>query len=162
MGPNVLVVQAQNVIASKEWEAAENALRSESMPPIWLEYVFNSLQRLNNQDEIGSVLSAAIGFEIMMRGLLARHLSAETASQKIVTTLLDQVNLRSIVNRVEDMRFWGPEWNRKFDSSKFNELMNCRDAIMHRADVKVLRGKDLRKMYRALLEFAYFIDSSIT
>jgi hypothetical protein len=159
MGPRVMVAQAENVITSKDWEAAENALLSESLPPIWFEYVFDALQRLSNQDEVGSVLSAAIGFELMMRGLLTRHLSAETANQKIVTTLLHQVNRRAIVNRVKDIKYWNREWEKTFNNSEFNELMNFRDAIMHRADTKALRGKDLRKMYSVLLQFAYFMDS---
>lgn len=162
MGPSMLVAPAIAIVTKEAWEGAENALKSGLMPPIWIEYAFDALQRLSNRDKVGSVLSAAIAFEIMMRSLVADHLSRKSAKEKIITTLLDEVNIRAIVSRAKHMHFQGQEWKDKFKSSTFNELMDWRNAIIHRADVGYLTGKDLPKMYRALLEFGYFIKSQIT
>jgi hypothetical protein len=45
--------------------------------------------------------------------------------------------------------------------SDFDNLMNARDKIMHAADVEILDGVELRKIYKSVEKFCYFVDAHI-
>jgi hypothetical protein len=161
-GRQMLHAQISAEVTIEQWEVAQIALSAELTPPIWFDFLFEAIQRLNNGDELAAILSAAIGLEAIMRSLFSKHLSPETFSEPIVQEVFDLTNLRAIVNRRRKMSFWkrkGLEqvWREK----EFQELLNCRDAIMHRAKADLAGNRNLRTTFNNLLEFAYVVDEKI-
>lgn len=154
-------VQMEKTISEVQWHETQSTLNAEITAPVWFDFIFEAMQRLNNKDTVAAVLSAAVGLELIIRTSLSLHLSNESAKQPIVTTILDQANLRTIMNHRKRMTLWDAAWEKQFDNSAFEQLMNCRDAIMHRGDVSVLMKPDWQKVFRRLLDFAYFVDERI-
>jgi arsenate reductase-like glutaredoxin family protein len=156
----VINLRSQAFITDAQWHATQLTLNAAITPPAWFDFIFEALQRFNNKDIVAAVISAAIGFEMIMRNLVALHLSLESAQQQIVTKILDQSNVRFIMNHIKEMKIWDEDLRKVFDSSAFNDLMNCRDAIMHRGDVNAIKV-DLHKIFHRLLDFAYLVDERI-
>jgi len=148
-------------VTAAQWHETQLVFSAGITAPPWFNFIFEAEQRLTNKDDVTAILCAAIGFELIMRNLLFLHISNESAKHQIVATILDQANLRSIVNHRKRMTVWNDDWEKQFDNSAFNALMNCRDAIMHRADVSTLTKPNWRKIFQKLLEFAYFVDERL-
>jgi hypothetical protein len=155
----VIVVEPEHPVTEAAWLEVQHALADGIEPPIWFDFLFDAEHRLSNGDLTGAVLSAAIGFESVMRTLVARHLPPEAATEQIVTDVLDNANLRFILNKRKKMRFWEPDWERRFGNfSLFQELMNQRDRIMHSGDTSALSVINWKEVIRSVTEFAYFVD----
>jgi hypothetical protein len=155
--PRLIVVPGQKAITTAEWQSAQMALSQEKMPPIWFAFLFEGEQRLNNRDLIGAVLSLAIALESIIRNLVTDHLEKDRV-EPLIFELVDRANLRSILSRVRNLTFWNQDLARVVDFSRFNELMDWRDRVMHSADTTALNEQDLRKTYAKLKKFAYFVS----
>lgn len=156
--PVILTGAGVREVTLDDWKATQQALQDSKIPPIWFDFVFEGEQRLNNRDLTGAALSLAIAFEVMVRNLVTHHL-ADQRIEPLVTTIVDQANLRAILNRIKTLTFWGDDWNKVLDVSEFNKLMNLRDRIMHSADTRDLDIKELRKLHAKTKDLAYFVST---
>lgn len=157
----VLSPEPDDVVTAAHWACAGQVLASAERPPVWIGFIFDAVQRHCNSDQRGAALSAAIGLEVLMRSILARRLPTG-GNDPLVIELLDLSNLRSIINRRKKIGSWSSAWESHFNESLFNQLLNCRDAIMHRADLTALSTMKWDETLKALQEFAHFAEGRFT
>jgi len=156
----VLVVEREDPVTQEHWLATQLALTAGVKPPIWFSFLFNAEHQLENSDRTGAVLSMAIAFEAMIRTLITRDLASGTVVDPMVLEIIDNANLRSILNRLKKMKFWSAAWDKHADFSLFHQLMNARDRIMHSADTVAVLDKDWAKILGCITSFAYFLDEA--
>lgn len=138
-----------------EWASTQTALNANKIPPVWFDFLFDGEMRINNNDLVGAVLSLAIALEVNIRTLFSGELQKGTV-EPVVLEIFDQTNLRALLNRIKKLRYWNKDWDAVTDLSTFNSLMNYRDRAMHSAETKNLDAMELRKIYAAVREFAYY------
>ncbi|MGD0331993.1 MAG: hypothetical protein ABSA90_01915 [Xanthobacteraceae bacterium] len=151
--PRIVLVIGNKPVSLAQWEATQKALSAGKAPPIWFGFLFDSEQRANNSDITGSILSLAIALEVNVRRVFSHGLEH---TEPVVLEVLDQANLRSLLNRIKKHSYWNDDWKDATNLSAFNELMTCRDRIMHSAQTDDIDVKELRKMQAAVKRFAYF------
>jgi len=145
-------------ITKAQWNDIQKTLSDKITPPPWFDFIFEAILHLKNYDPVAAILNAAIAHELILRSLLSLHLSSESSKQSIISKILDRSNLRTIENHRKIMSIWDDEWERQYDNSDFNKLMNSRDAIMHRAALDEISKHDWKRILNNLLNFAYFVD----
>lgn len=157
--PSIIVSQPKKEVSVDQWKNAQEALERVEVPPLWLDYLFDAIQRLDNGDHAAAVLSAAIGLETVIRFIFSQHIAPASVSNSFVQSVLDRTNIRTIINHRKQLDQWN-ELNLEsaWDNSAFNDLMNSRDAIMHRGDLDVTQ-KALWETLQKLLEFSYLVDN---
>lgn len=150
-----VIVQGNHPVNLAGWEATQTALSAERAPPVWFDFLFDGEMRINNKDLVGAVLSLAIAFETNVRTIFSQELSKATVEPALLE-ILDQANLRALLNRLRKLQYWNKDWEAASDFSKFNSLMNYRDRVMHSAETKNLDSAELQNIQKALKKFAYF------
>lgn len=153
LGPRIIVAEGRRPVTIEHWSAAQATLAAGKSSPVWFKFLFDSEQRANNNDLTGSVLSLAIALEVNVRRVFSKGLQDV---EPMVMEVLDQANLRSLLNRMTKLTYWSDEWKQATDLSIFNQLMTRRDKIMHSAMIEELSLKELRRMHAAVQRFAYF------
>jgi hypothetical protein len=153
LGPSVIVGRGDKSVSLPQWDATQEALSAGKDPPIWFGFLFDSEQRANNNDFTGSILSLAIALDVNVRRVFSHGLQHTEAA---VLDVLDQANLRSLLNRMKKLSYWDDDWKNAADLSIFNDLMTRRDQIMHSAKTGNIDMREFRKMYTAVKRFAYF------
>jgi hypothetical protein len=151
--PRGFVVIGSKPVSQTQWEATQAALAVGRIPPVWFGFLFDGEQRVNNNDLTGAILSLAIALEVNVRRLFSHGLEE---SEPVVLEVLDQANLRSLLNRIKKLSYWDSAWADATNLSVFNQLMTHRDQIMHSAKTEDIDLKELKKMYSAVKRFAYF------
>jgi hypothetical protein len=54
-----IVIPQHGIVTEEHWKAAQLVLSSGQKSPVWIEFLFDSEQRLNNADIVGAILSLA-------------------------------------------------------------------------------------------------------
>jgi len=147
-------VMADFVVDVPKWTATQEALAAENYPPVWFDFLFDGGMRINNRDLSAAALSLAIALETSVRAIFSKDLKARDVDP-VALEIFDRTNLRTLLNRLRSLRIWDNDWDKAADLRTFNELMNLRDKVMHLAETKDIEEKALRKMYKAVKEFAY-------
>jgi hypothetical protein len=153
----VIMAQRHELVTVEHWQAAQAALSKEKTPPVWIDFLFDSEQRLNNLDNVGATLSLAIALEVSVRMLATHHLDHQHKIESVIREIIDITNLRAILNRLTKLSFWDKHWKRITQFADFNKLMNARDQIMHAANTKTLDTGELRRIYTSVHNFGYCV-----
>jgi hypothetical protein len=151
--PKTIIAPARKLVTADEWDAAQKALSAEKAPPVWFGLLFDSEQRANNDDITGSILTLAIALEVYVRRIFSHGLQD---TEPVVQEVLDQANLRALLNRIKKLSVWNGDWEDAANLSLFNQIMTRRDQIMHSAKIEDIDRRELKKMHAAVKRFAYF------
>ena len=147
----------EETVSSQQWDETQSALSSGIQSPIWLDFLFDGEHRSSNRDFVGATLSLAIAFELAIRSLIASHLPKD-AVEPLVFHLIDNSNVRAIMNRIGSLSFWDDEWKAAFDTDNLQRLVQTRNDIMHSAKIAGLDEPTLGKQSASVRKFVYQVS----
>lgn len=148
------------VYVDKMMSVLESARRAE-VPPIWFEFLFDAEHKANIGDRNGCVLDLAIAFESLLKRLLITQISKDNSIDPQISKLLSKLGIRLVFRHIRKCDFWGAEWKGNCDVKEINDMIDCRNDIIHAGfDIKLDDDK-LRKMIASVKAFIIFADKSM-
>ncbi len=152
--PHLIIGMAAPAVEPAAWGATQDALTAGKTPPIWFDYLHDSEMRIRNKDLTGGILSLAIALEVNVRTLFSHDLH-QLSVQPVLLEVFDLTNLRTLLNRMRQLKHWDANWEKVVDLSALNKVMNYRDKVMHSASTQNLNEKELRQLNKAVKDFGY-------
>jgi hypothetical protein len=157
------VIALQGFVDSREgvdrlkWTEIQNVFDTGAQVPVWFDFLFQGEYRRELGDFTEAVINFAIACELLIRRLLTQEFPDFARISTGATEIVDEVNIRTIINKWRRMSFWSKAWQGSFDIDGLHGLMDARNKVMHRGHT-ALSGNDSAKYAGIARKFVIAAD----
>lgn len=144
------------VFDRERWELLQEVLSTNEGAPIWFNFLAEAEERLKTFDLQGSVISAAIACETMIRSVF--WLSVPGVSIAAARQIIDAANVRNILSRWRDLALITKTEAKALQLELIHKLFDVRNELMHLGNF-ALADQEASKLVRAARSFLESADA---
>lgn len=149
----LFIVQRQSVISANQWQLIQRVLSSAEEPPIWFDFIAEAHQRHVSYDSRGTIISAAIGCETVIRSMF--WLNVSDVGNEEIRGIIDRAPAQAILGKWDQVAGACPEG--KWEKKIIHALFDMRNSLMHSGEMRSGSGK-VEAALKAATEFVRLAD----
>jgi hypothetical protein len=127
-----IIVQMQSTISVKQWELIQRVLSSAEDPPIWFDFIAEAHQRHVSYDYRGTIISAAIACETVIRSMF--WLNVSDVGNEEIRGIIDRAPAQAILGKWDQVA--GPCPGGKWEKKVIHALFDMRNSLMHSGEMR--------------------------
>lgn len=145
----LFIVQMQSVISINQWQLIQRVLSSAEEPPIWFDFISEAHQRHVSYDCRGTIISAAIACETVIRSMFWLNLS--DVGNDEIRGIIDRAPAQAILGKWDQVA--GPCPGGNWEKGTVHALFDMRNSLMHLGEI----GRSSDKVDAALKAATEFV-----
>ncbi len=155
--PARIIARRPSVISTNQWQLVQRVLSSVEEPPIWFDFIAEAHQRHVTYDYRGTIISAAIACETVIRSMFWLNLS-EVGNDEI-RGIIDRAPAQAILGKWDQVA--GPCPGGKWEKKIIHALFDMRNSLMHSGEMR--SGSDkVEAALKAATEFVRLADRAFS
>lgn len=140
-----------------QWKKIQNTLTRAQEPPVWFDFLDEASQKYTVGEYSGSVLSAAISCETLLRKLFASQITGFDFLDSNIVEIISRLNINDIIRKLKRFDFWDSRCEANIKINDLQNLFGLRNRIVHGGKQELatreLSGRHL-KTARTFVTFA--------
>jgi hypothetical protein len=155
------VFDSSDGMKDAQWTEIEALLAAGARMPVWFDFLFQGEYRNHLGDRVEAVVNFAIACELLIRRLFLQEMPNFGHISQGAMEVIDEVNVRAIMNKWPRMAFWSSSWQSSFARDALQKLLDTRNKVVHRGH-RVISDEERAKFAKVARQFVIAADRLVT